>query len=416
MLRTQFKIVVALLLISAIALTPSVQAAAQTQYTIPLGESRWNQYELAFKVPTSPKWAHQVVLAAMDLWNQAQEWFKDTYYPNGQVYHLSESQSSKNLIVFDHVFNPDYSGTTNGTRSRKTTTESEIVLVLVYADGSPLPPDILLGVAVHEFGHVLSLGHTSVANDLMCTRELYQCTDNNGVPSTLDLYAVHVVAGGELPRSVTLPANIAYMSAPVKPPSAPVGLIIQGPEEARVSLDGAPIQVGSILLTTAGVHRIEVTPIIQLDNVDRLVFDEIAGNWNINGSYVTLPASVVSYNMTVAVIYHTEHYLKLESAVGRTEGEGWYADRATANFQISSAAEPMTGLLGRLGGRWQFEGWYENGSPLAGSMTGMIYMTRAHTLEAHWQPDYTEPYVLVMILILILIGSGVLLVLRRKVA
>jgi hypothetical protein len=416
MLRNHTKIIIGLLLISAIGLAPTVQAATQTQYTIPLGVSRWNQYEIAFKIQSTPKWAHDTVLVAMNLWNQAQEWFKQAYYPNGLVYHLSESQNSTNQVAFENTYSPDYGGYAQGDRNGRTTTRSEVVLVLVYASGREISPEVLLELAVHEFGHVLGLEHTAVLSDIMCSTKLNQCENTDNVlPSTLDLYAVHIIAEGQLPTSITLPASITYMPAPVNLPAAPVGLIVEAPVGANVTFDGTKIPVGSFLLVTAGIHEIQASSIIDLRSGERLVFAGFKGAMALflDADHVKLQPNIISYNATISVTYRSEYYLKLES-LGWTVGSDWYEKGSTATFKARSQTEPMNGVLGTLGGKWQFEGWYENGIPLTHSIAGSIYMDKAHVLETHWQPDYTGPYLVLMVTLAAGLVLVVLVMIRQR--
>jgi hypothetical protein len=67
-------------------------------------------------------------------------------------------------------------------------------------------------VVLHELGHILGLGdfandfNSCPYSDIMC----YQVTNNEVYPSTLDLYAIHLIAGGQLEISVQLPSKIPY--------------------------------------------------------------------------------------------------------------------------------------------------------------------------------------------------------------
>jgi thiosulfate reductase cytochrome b subunit len=73
---------------------------------------------------------------------------------------------------------------------------------------------------------------------------------------------------------------------------------------------------------------------------------------------------------------------------------GWYDHGTTASFSVPSVEEPMSGLLGILGGVWRFQGWYENGTLLTITKDSIITMNTAHTFVAHWHGDYTFPMII----------------------
>jgi hypothetical protein len=67
-------------------------------------------------------------------------------------------------------------------------------------------------------------------------------------------------------------------------------------------------------------------------------------------------------------------------------------------------------MMGLLGGKWKFQGWYENGELLTRSINGSIIMRQPHYLIAQWEPDYTLPVLLFTIAALL----ALVLYVRRK--
>ena len=108
--------------------------------------------------------------------------------------------------------------------------------------------------------------------------------------------------------------------------------------------------------------------------------------------------------------YVTQHKLVLTSTVNAT-GEGWYDERSTARFSVPPTV-PIQGVLGVLGGKLQFKGWYENGKLVTSANADTIQMYNSHTLEAEWQADYTIPIV-ILAAIFAVIGATAFVSLRR---
>jgi hypothetical protein len=145
----------------------------------------------------------------MQTWNNAQQWFAKKYYPNSRIYTFQESPNGMVKVTF----------TNNLTRCGKSWGAG--CTYLTYGIGRNVTLWIrtsqpaIQGNSEHELGHVLGLDHTTISSDLMYYHpDIY--SDNNGLdntPSTLDLYAVHLLAtsSGQVPASVTLPSNIPYL-------------------------------------------------------------------------------------------------------------------------------------------------------------------------------------------------------------
>lgn len=202
-------------------------AHADTTYTIPLN-GRWAKYELGVKIPTEPAWAHDAVVYALQIWNEAQEWFGQKYFPDGNMYRFLPSVSGQVAFTFLKAYNEYYSGFTQVRKDSSNMYVSAAVrVVLVYQDGDYIEPNLITTIATHELGHVLGLGHTQVQTDLMYVGPGWQDTRKN-TPSTLDLYGIHMLASGRHPQSVTLPSGIPYATAEIAIPefSSVLGLFV----------------------------------------------------------------------------------------------------------------------------------------------------------------------------------------------
>ena len=207
------KLVIATVLVIACLLSAQVYAVS---YQIPLRGPGYPSLDVSVEVPRG--WAADSVREAMQIWNQAQIWFARTYFPNGRVYTFTEANAH-----YVHVrwapYTPIYGGEALYNCVGDNGMNCTVMIVLTYNNGTNLSSATILHVALHEFGHVLGLRHANpniIPEDLM----------NPGwpanpamAPSTLDLYAVHLLASaiGTISRLgsgdiVTLPANIPYMT------------------------------------------------------------------------------------------------------------------------------------------------------------------------------------------------------------
>lgn len=187
----------------------------------------------------------------------------------------------------------------------------------------------------------------------------------------------------------------------------PVALKVTVPASVAVSVDGVQQLPGPAVVGVAlGEHNVSVPALVQVDPTTRLMFD----HWP-DGSTDTNRTIFITSDANITVTYVTQNLLTIAGSQATSTGAGWYNEGETATFSVAPA-EPMVGLLGNLGGKVKFQGWYENGQLLTSSTTGTISMNRPHTITAVWQADYSEP-ALILTGVAIIVAIAYLMVRRR---
>lgn len=176
-------------------------------------------------------------------------------------------------------------------------------------------------------------------------------------------------------------------------------LSIRVPSIVSVSVDGAPQPEGNVWANLIpGVHRISVPDTAQLDNVTRLKFE----HWSDGVNETNRTISLGHQTMLVAT-YAMQYLLAARSSEGNVTGAGWYMEGSNAAFSVSSTTMLMNGITGMLGGKWKFQGWYENGELLTAATNGSIIMRQPHSLIARWEPDYNLPALILTIAALLMV-------------
>jgi hypothetical protein len=166
-----------------------------------------------------------------------------------------------------------------------------------------------------------------------------------------------------------------------------LALDVKVPSVVSVSVDGVSQPNGSVLLNLIpGAHRISVPDIALFGNSTRLKFEHWS-DW-INETDRTIQ---LGHGTTLAAIYVTQYFLNATSSQANVTGTGWYTEGSNATFSIPSSTLPMKGVLGWLGGKWNLQGWYENGRLLTTLPNGSIVMAQPHLLIARFEPDYSLP-------------------------
>lgn len=166
-------------------------------------------------------------------------------------------------------------------------------------------------------------------------------------------------------------------------------LAVKVPAAITVTVDGLQQSPGPIQLPiSAGSHILSVPSIAQVDSTTRLRFDGWADGFAVSNRTVTIEMS-----RSYEAVYVTQYRLAIAGQAVSATGQGWYDAGSIATFSVAET-EPMGSILGLLGGKLRFQGWYEGNQLLADSSTSMIIMDKPHTLTVNWQADYTIPLII----------------------
>lgn len=176
------------------------QSLAQSQvYAQPMYEVHWTTQTLRISIPDTPAGAKLSMLEAMDIWNKAQVWFVQSFYPNHPeaVFTLKEAKgSSQAQVTVQYV-----DSLPRGWWAETTHYGTKIFIVIGHAPGNVV-------IAAHELGHVLGLGDNSIDGDLERSGNVFL-----PYPSTINLYGVFLQAECQCytdTDSISLPTQISY--------------------------------------------------------------------------------------------------------------------------------------------------------------------------------------------------------------
>jgi hypothetical protein len=148
-------------------------------------------------------------LQAIQIWNEAQEWLKESYYPTGKIYTLVASNTGPVTNQLAEVSELQALCDNTSQLAGCTTLlwdenhDFHSATIFLNSNGA-----FNVFVVLHEFGHVLGLPdypNPCPLDDLMCFDSMLGTN-----PSTLDLYAIHLLASGSQSAMVWLPTNIPY--------------------------------------------------------------------------------------------------------------------------------------------------------------------------------------------------------------
>ena len=192
---------------------------ADMSYSIPV-IGRYSTLTIGLQIPSTPKWAHDVVVNASKVWTQGQLWFQQSLLLTSNVYSFIESKIGGVIVSFNMP--KAYAGFAVGWTEYRFAASSKTSIVsarvFLHHDifnstqaGNATANQYAFRIALHELGRVLGLGSILDGQDIMDPRQPASAATQQPLLSTLDLYAVHVLASGNtVPSFVTLPCTIRY--------------------------------------------------------------------------------------------------------------------------------------------------------------------------------------------------------------
>jgi len=160
-----------------------------------------------------------------------------------------------------------------------------------------------------------------------------------------------------------------------------------------ITVDGTSMQTGPdgdakfTVYAAQQTHSIQVPNDIEQGPGKRAIFQ----SWNDGNTQNARVIVVANSPVTLMATYKTQYYLELRSQLGTTSGNGWYDEGSSASYSLFATSFPPDGLLGVMGGKTVFEGWYESGRLVSSSKTDSIVMAGTHVLTASWRTDNTAP-------------------------
>ena len=207
-----------------LALTALAPVHASAQPSIPI-EGRYSVLPIKIYIPTFPKWAHDIVLNATLAWNTAQLWNLQNN-PTATRYNFVETDDGTATSLVSFSMPSAYASMAVGWTTYKFAPGSRTAIVATQTYLTPTVFNDAQGsnatatqyafwLALHELGRVLGLGSVLDGQDIM--EPWYTPDTLTPIPklSTLDLYAVQVLAQGSAPNFVTLPDGVQDQFTPV---------------------------------------------------------------------------------------------------------------------------------------------------------------------------------------------------------
>jgi hypothetical protein len=211
---------------------------ARAVVSIELEEFRWNRFPISVYVGLNqwsiPDYA-VAIREALDSWLKAIWNYTNAYggQPLAMIsydYYVSNANSTRNpdvIISFtSSVMNSNAVGLTTYDFDANSHQPIPPIIINITTYSGTASDLFVEDVTMHEFGHVLGVGHASSSNtengpELM----YYESSKRETVfPSTLDVYALTQLYQGVYNRTVQLPAGIPYVMLPegsIPPPQTP---------------------------------------------------------------------------------------------------------------------------------------------------------------------------------------------------
>ena len=189
-----------LALMLSLTLIVTVRPAYATTYSIPV-VGRWSTLQVGLRIPSNPTWAHDLVLNASQVWNMAQVWFTQNYFPGGKVYTFVESPVGNATVAFGMP--AECASIAVGWTQYNLNNSLTIIGAHVFLDGGVFNPgqehnettlEYGFRIALHELGRVLGLGSLVDGLDIMDPIGTVSHALDPPIISMIDLFALHVLA------------------------------------------------------------------------------------------------------------------------------------------------------------------------------------------------------------------------------
>ena len=203
-----------LLLLILVTFLPPAHASGQS---IPIN-GRYSTLTIPIYIPAYPKWAHDVVLNATIAWNKAQAWYSQSN-ASAPTYRFVETSDGTATAIVTFDMPKAYAGIAvgwtdykfaRGSRTSITSTQTYLDPT-VFSQGQEsnmTARHLAFWLALHELGRILGLGSVLDGQDIMEPRATPERASQIPRLSTLDLYAIQVLALGATPPFVTLPGGV----------------------------------------------------------------------------------------------------------------------------------------------------------------------------------------------------------------
>ncbi len=184
----------------ALSLIMFAKPTYATTYSMPVA-GRWSSLQIGLQIPSTPAWAHDLVLNASQVWNIAQVWFEQNYFPGGNVYSFVESPVGNATVTFGMP--PEYVSIAVGWTQYILTQPSTIIGAHTFLDGrvfnvgqgsNATALEYGFRIALHELGRVLGLGSLVDGFDVMNPIGTTGHARDPPIISMMDLFALHVLA------------------------------------------------------------------------------------------------------------------------------------------------------------------------------------------------------------------------------
>ena len=188
----------------------------------------------------------------------------------------------------------------------------------------------------------------------------------------------------------------------------PVMLQVVAPNLVPITVNGIQEPSGPALVgVPLGENNVSAPVIVPVNSTTRLRFDHWA-----DGSNQANRTLTITGNATYEADYVTQYLLTISGTEQNVTGTGWFDSGTNASFAIYPY-QTTSGLLGALGAKQTFQGFYENGQLITNQANGTITMDTPHNLNAVWQTDYSTP-AMILTGITVVVVLGILVARRRR--